>query len=237
MSSEASNPLICYEDNHLWLVYKQPGEPVQADRSGDTPLIERIKSHIKHRDQKLGAVFCGLVHRIDRPVSGLLVLAKTSKALSRLNQAFQNRSVSKEYLAVVPHTHAPERSLVTNYLLRNTQQNKSYICKPNTPKAQLAELEYETLAVWERYRLLKIRLFTGRHHQIRVQLAALGMPIKGDLKYGATRSNPDGSIHLHSYFLKFKHPVRDELLEQYCVPLHSDPLWKLARTFVTSNSI
>lgn len=234
MSVTMENDRICYEDNHIWIVYKKPGEPVQGDSSGDLPLVEHIKTYIKHRDSKPGAVFCGLVHRIDRPVSGLLILAKTSKALSRLAHAFQKREVIKQYLAIVPRKSIPESQLLRHYLARNTKQNKSYIVNSNHPGAQLAELQYDVLVSWDHYMLLNIKLFTGRHHQIRAQLAHMGIPIKGDLKYGAQRSNANGCIHLHSYYIKFKHPVKDEWIEQTILPRESDPLWGLTRTYFTN---
>lgn len=231
MSTNNMAHRICFEDNHLCLVYKNSGEPVQGDSSGDMALVDTFKNYIKQRDAKPGAVFCGLVHRIDRPVSGVLILAKTSKALSRLSQAFQKREVIKEYLAIVPRRDIPETQLLCHYLIRNTKQNKSYVVDSNQNGAQRAELEYNIMVKWDHYMLLQIKLFTGRHHQIRAQLAHIGIPIKGDLKYGAQRSNPDGNILLHSYHIKFKHPVKDEWISHYALPREANPSWDLTRLY------
>ena len=202
---------ILYEDNHLIVLNKQSGEIVQGDKTGDICMADDLKAYIKQRDQKPGNVFCGVVHRLDRPVNGVCIFAKTSKALSRMNALIQSRAFQKTYWAIVKgDTTPPLGATVTlrDWLLRNERQNKSYVVKEGTPMAKEAILDYCPLRVSDGgYTLLEVHLHTGRHHQIRCQLAHAGMPIKGDLKYGAPRSNSDGSISLHAHSVAFEHPV------------------------------
>ncbi len=203
---------IIYEDNHLIAINKLPGQIVQGDKTGDVPLSELLKDFIKQRDNKPGNVFCGVIHRLDRPVSGVCIFAKTSKALSRMNELVKSRDFHKTYHAVVKDMPPAMQGSLEDYLVRNEKQNKSFVTKDSRqPEAKLAKLDYRMLATSKGgYHLLEVALHTGRHHQIRCQLAHMGCPIKGDLKYGAPRSNPDGSISLHAYRLEFEHPVRHE---------------------------
>lgn len=202
---------ILYEDNHLIAVNKAPGEIVQGDKTGDKPLSDTLKEYIKLKYNKPGEVFLGVPHRLDRPTSGVVLFARTSKALVRLNEMFKNHdAMRKTYWAIVQEAPKQPEARLENYLVRNEQQNKSYIAKPGAKDAKLAVLTYRTLAKGDHYSLLEVELLTGRHHQIRCQLAAIGCPIKGDLKYGAKRSNPDGSISLHARQITFVHPVRKE---------------------------
>ena len=203
---------ILYEDNHLLVVNKKVGEIVQGDKTGDEPLSEKYKAFVAQRDSKPGQVFMGLPHRLDRPVSGITVLAKTSKALERLNAMFRDSQVHKFYWALVCNTPDPSEGHLEDMLWRNEKQNKSYVCRPGAARkdAKLAKLNYTLLQKTERYFLVEVELLTGRHHQIRCQLSNLGCPIKGDLKYGAPRSNPDGGISLHARRITFVHPVRKE---------------------------
>ena len=210
---------ILYEDNHLLVFNKKPGEIVQGDRTGDTPLSEDLKAFIKQRDNKPGNVFLGVPHRLDRPVSGIVIFAKTSKALERLAAMFREGSVHKTYLALCCGEPWDEEGLLEDWLSRNEKQNKSYVVREGTPGAKLARLRYRFVQRTERYSLLEVELLTGRHHQIRCQLSHMGCPIKGDLKYGAPRSNPDGGICLHSYRAIFVHPVQKvELTVEAPVP-------------------
>ena len=204
---------VVYEDNHIIIVNKTASEIVQGDKTGDTPLSETVKLYLKEKYQKPGNVFIGVTHRLDRPVSGLVVFAKTSKALTRLNDMFKNGEVKKTYWAVVKNQpHEPEGELV-NYLVRNEKQNKSYAYDKEVPNSKKAILHYRLIGHSENYYLLEVDLKTGRHHQIRCQLAKMGCPIKGDLKYGFPRSNPDGSICLHARRVRFIHPVSKEVIE------------------------
>lgn len=204
---------ILYEDNHLIAVNKAPGEIVQGDKTGDKPLSDTLKEYIKLKYNKPGEVFLGVPHRLDRPTSGVVLFARTSKALVRLNEMFKNHdAMRKTYWAIVQGAPKLPEAKLENYLIRNEPQNKSYIAKPGAKDAKLAVLTYRTLAKGDNYSLLEVELLTGRHHQIRCQLAAIGCPIKGDLKYGAKRSNPDGSISLHARQITFVHPVRKEQL-------------------------
>lgn len=216
--------VVVYEDNHVIIVSKRSGEIVQGDKTGDAPLTEAVKAYVKERYAKPGNVFIGVPHRLDRPVSGLVVLARTSKALSRLNEMFRTGDVHKTYWAVVAVRPPHEEGRLTHWLTRNERQNKSYAHDREKPGAKLAELDYRLLASGDRYHLLEIRLLTGRHHQIRCQLAAMGCPIKGDLKYGAKRSNPDGSISLLARRVEFVHPV-SKLPIVAEAPLPDEPLW------------
>ena len=200
---------VLYEDNHIIIVNKAPGEIVQGDKTGDATLADAVKAYIKERYAKPGAVFLGTVHRLDRPVSGVVVFARTSKALARLNDMFRAGKVRKTYNAIVPAASVAtaEWQTAESWLTRNERQNKSYAHANEVPGSKRAVLDYRLLSHGDRYDLLEVRLHTGRHHQIRCQLAALGFPIKGDLKYGAPRSNADGSISLHARSVAFEHPV------------------------------
>ena len=212
---------VVYEDNHIIVVNKTASEIVQADKTGDTPLSETVKQYLKEKYQKPGNVFLGVTHRLDRPVSGLVIFAKTSKALTRLNEMFRTSEVKKTYWAVVKE---PEGELV-HFLVRNEKQNKSYAYDKEVPNSKKAILHYRLIGHSENYYLLEVDLKTGRHHQIRCQLAKMGCPIKGDLKYGSPRSNPDGSICLHARRVRFVHPVSKELIELEA-PLPEGNLWK-----------
>ena len=197
---------VVYEDNHLLVVSKLPGEIVHADKTGDPSLEDMVALYLKKKYNKPGNVFVGVVHRLDRPVGGLVLFAKTSKALARMNKLFAEGEVHKTYRAVVQNSPKGSQGECIDWLWRNAKQNKTYIVKENYPDAKRAHLRWRRIATAERYQMLEIELLTGRHHQIRAQLAGLGCPIKGDLKYGAPRSNPDGSISLLSYSMVFEHP-------------------------------
>jgi len=202
---------ILYEDNHIIAVNKTCNEIVQGDKTGDTPLSETVKAYIKDKYNKPGEVFLGVTHRIDRPTSGVVLFARTSKALARLNEMFKSHEqIQKTYWAIVQGEPKQPEARLENWLVKNEAQNKSYITKPGTKDAKQAVLSYKTLAKGDHYTLLEVNLETGRHHQIRCQLAAIGCPIKGDLKYGAKRSNPDGGICLHARQIAFIHPVKKE---------------------------
>lgn len=215
---------VLYEDNHIIVVYKESGEIVQGDKTGDKPLSEIIKAWIKEKYAKPGNVFLGVVHRLDRPVSGLVVFAKTSKALSRLNDMFRKGEVRKTYWAMVQTPPGEPEGTLTNWLVRNEKQNKSYAYDHEVPNGKKAILKYKTVGQTEHYTLLEVNLLTGRHHQIRCQLSAIGCPIKGDLKYGARRSNPDGSISLLSRTVEFIHPVSKENISVVS-PLPAEKVW------------
>ncbi|MBR6867380.1 MAG: RNA pseudouridine synthase [Prevotella sp.] len=216
---------VVYEDNHVIIVAKQSGEIVQGDKTGDTPLSDIVKQYIKEKYQKPGEVFLGVVHRLDRPVGGLVVFARTSKALSRLNRMFAEGEVHKTYWAIVKNTpHEPEGTLI-HWLVRNEQQNKSYAYDHEVPRSKRAVLKYRVIGHSDNYSLLEVNLMTGRHHQIRCQLAKMGCPIRGDLKYGAPRSNPDGSISLLSRRVEFIHPV-SKLPIVVEAPIPADNLWQ-----------
>ena len=201
---------MLYEDNHVLIINKRVGEIVQGDKSGDEPLCDTLKAFIAQRDGKPGRVFMGVPHRLDRPVSGIAMFAKTSKALERLNEAFRTGDIHKTYWALTCTAPQPSEGELTDMLLRNEKQNKSYICLNGNPAAKEARLRYKTLKKYDRYTLVEVELLTGRHHQIRCQLAGAGCPIKGDLKYGAARSNRDGGINLHARSITFIHPTRRE---------------------------
>ncbi|MCI7119230.1 RluA family pseudouridine synthase [Prevotella sp.] len=215
---------VVYEDNHIIIVNKQSGEIVQGDKTGDTPLSDIVKQYIKDKYNKPGNVFLGVVHRLDRPVSGLVVFAKTSKALSRLNEMFRIGDVHKTYWAIVKKNDIAPEATLTDWLTRNERQNKSYAHNREVPGAKKAVLSYKVRSVSDNYMLLEVRLMTGRHHQIRCQLAHMGCPIKGDLKYGSPRSNPDGSISLMSRRVEFVHPVSKETIAVEA-PVPNDRLW------------
>lgn len=216
---------VIYEDNHLIIVYKEAGEIVQGDKTGDQPLSETVKLWIKDKYNKPGNVFLGIVHRLDRPVAGLVIFARTSKALSRLNDMFRNGNIHKTYWAIVQQQPLKPEDTLTDWLIRNTQQNKSYAYNIPLPTAKKSVLHYKTINTSKHYTLLEINLMTGRHHQIRCQLANMGCPIKGDLKYGAARSNPDGSISLLSHKIEFIHPVSKKTI-RIVSPIPNDNLWQ-----------
>lgn len=215
---------VVYEDNHLIIVNKKSGEIVQGDKTGDEPLSETVKAYIKEKYHKPGNVFIGVVHRLDRPVAGLVVFARTSKALSRLNEMFRVGDVHKTYWAIVKNRPPKDEDTLTHWLVRNTTQNKSYAYGREVPNSKKAILQYRLIGHTEQYYLLEIRLLTGRHHQIRCQLAAMGCPIRGDLKYGARRSNPDGSISLLSRHVEFVHPVSKKQI-RVDAPLPDERIW------------
>lgn len=217
---------VLYEDNHIIAVNKTCNEIVQGDKTGDTPLSEIVKAYIKDKYNKPGEVFLGVTHRLDRPTSGVVLFARTSKALTRLNEMFKSHEqIQKTYWAIVQGCPKVPEARLENWLVRNEAQNKSYIAKPHANNAKQAILEYRTLVRGENYTLLEVNLETGRHHQIRCQLAAIGCPVKGDLKYGAKRSNPDGGISLHARKIEFIHPVSKENI---CItaPVPNDSLWQ-----------
>ena len=216
---------VVYEDNHIIIVNKTASEIVQGDKTGDVPLSETVKQYLKEKYHKPGNVFIGVTHRLDRPVSGLVVFATTSKALLRLNEMFKNSEVKKTYWAIVKQTPAETEGELVNYLVRNEKQNKSYAYDTEKPGSKKAILHYRLIARSDNYSLLEVDLKTGRHHQIRCQLAKMGCPIKGDLKYGFPRSNPDGSICLHARRVRFVHPVSKELID-VVAPVPSDNLWR-----------
>ena len=222
--STPQNLQILYEDNHLIAVNKRPGDIVQGDKTGDKPLSEIVKQYIKEKYDKPGNVYLGVVHRLDRPTSGIVVFAKSSKALPRLNKLFAEKEAKKTYWAVVKNTPPNTQDTLIHWLKRNTKQNKSYAYKKEVPDSKKAVLDYDTIKKLDNYFLLEIDLKTGRHHQIRSQLTAIGSPIKGDLKYGFDRSNKNGSIHLHARKLMFIHPVKKEKLELIAPP-PNDPVW------------
>lgn len=216
---------VIYEDNHLIAVNKNCHEIVQGDKTGDTPLSELLKIYLKEKHAKPGNVFVGVAHRLDRPVTGVIIFAKTSKALSRLNDMFRNGEVRKTYWAIVKNRPKEPEGILTHWLVRNEKQNKSFAYDHEKPNAKKAILHYRLIAHSDTYFLLEIDLKTGRHHQIRCQLAKIGCPIKGDLKYGAERSNPDGGISLHARSATFIHPVSKEKIE-IIAETPSDNLWK-----------
>lgn len=215
---------VVYEDNHVIIVNKTASEIVQGDKTGDEPLSESLKKYLKEKYAKPGNVFVGVVHRLDRPVSGLVVFAKTSKALARLNDMFRNGEVHKTYWAIVKQRPPQEEGGLTHYLVRNEKQNKSYAYDREKAGAKKAVLHYRVIGQSDNYYLLEVDLKTGRHHQIRCQLAKIGCPIKGDLKYGFPRSNPDGSISLHARRVSFVHPVSKEEID-VTAPVPPGNLW------------
>lgn len=217
---------VVYEDNHLIIINKRSSEIVQGDKTGDMPLSEKVKNFLKQRDNKPGNVFCGVCHRLDRPVSGIVIFAKTSKALSRMNELFRDKTITKTYWAVVKNRPPQLKQRLTHYLIKNEQANKSKAFDTEKNGSLKAELEYELLGSISNYHLLQINLFTGRHHQIRAQLSAIGCAIKGDLKYGFDRSNANASIHLHSYKTEFTHPIKLEKISVTCKPDLNDVVWK-----------
>ncbi|MDV7138667.1 RNA pseudouridine synthase [Maribacter sp. TH_r10] len=222
--SHPKNLQILYEDNHLIVINKRPGDIVQGDKTGDKPLSEVVKQYIKEKYNKPGNVYLGVPHRLDRPTSGIVVFAKTSKALPRLNKLFADKEAKKTYWAIVKNSPPKDFDTLTQWLRRNTKQNKSYANNKEVNDSKKAVLDYRLVKKLDNYFLLEIDLKTGRHHQIRAQLTSIGCPIKGDLKYGSDRSNKDGSIHLHARKLSFIHPVKKTALE-IIAPTPDDPVW------------
>lgn len=216
---------ILYEDNHLLIINKKPGEIVQGDKTGDVSLIDILKVYIKEKYNKPGDVFLGLVHRIDRPVSGALIFAKTSKALTRMTQMVKSREFEKTYLAITEQKPPMDEQHLTHFLRKNEASNKSFVVSPGSANSKQADLTYKYIASGKTLHLLEVDLHTGRHHQIRVQLATIGLIIRGDVKYGARRSNKDGSICLHAYRIRFAHPVGGKLVE-VTAPLPDTPEWR-----------
>lgn len=216
---------VVYEDNHIIIVNKSCSEIVQGDKTGDKPLSEKVKEYLKDKYAKPGNVFCGVVHRLDRPVSGLVVFAKTSKALARLNNMFKDKEVKKTYWAIVADKPRNDEAVLEDYLVKNERQNKSYAHPKPVQGSKKAILDYRVIGKSDRYYLLEVHLHTGRHHQIRCQLANIGCPIRGDLKYGARRSNPDGGISLHARHIEFVHPV-SHITVSVTAPVPDEGVWK-----------
>lgn len=220
-------PEVLYEDNHLIAVNKSPGDLVQGDRTGDRPLVEEVKEYIKKKYNKPGAVFLGVIHRLDRPTSGVVLFARTSKALIRMNQQFKERKTQKTYWAIVGNSLSPSKATLTHWLKRNPKMNKSFAYNEEVAQSKKGVLHYKKVRELNRYTVLEIALETGRHHQIRSQLSSIGFPIKGDLKYGAQRSNPDGSIDLHARCLIVEHPTSGMPLT-IVAPPPTTPQWSFA---------
>ncbi|MGE4290369.1 MAG: RluA family pseudouridine synthase [Salinivirgaceae bacterium] len=217
---------VLFEDNHIIAINKSVSDIVQGDKTGDEPLSEKVKSYLKVKYQKPGNVFVGVTHRLDRPTSGVVLFARTSKALTRLNAMFQEKTqIQKTYWAIVKNRPEQDSGRLVHFLLRDTQKNKSTVVKKPVKDAKEAILEYELMAQSDNFYLLQINLLTGRHHQIRAQLAAIGCPIKGDLKYGFSRSNPDGGISLHARSIEFAHPVSKAQIK-IVAPVPDDKLWQ-----------
>jgi len=216
---------ILFEDNHLILVNKHSGDIVQADKTGDKPLVDKVKEYIKEKYQKPGDVFLGIPHRIDRPTTGIVIFCRNSRSLERINQMFKDKSIKKTYWAIVKNQPPANEGKLVHYMKRNEQQNKSYASDEEKPGSQRAELDYKIIAQSDRYFLLEIDLQTGRHHQIRAQLSKIGSPIKGDLKYGYDRSNEDASISLHARKVELLHPSKKEMMS-VVAPVPEDKLWK-----------
>lgn len=225
LRSNPSNLQIVFEDNHIIIINKRAGDIVQGDKTGDDPLSEIVKSYIKEKYNKPGNVYLGVVHRLDRPTTGLVMFSKTSKALSRLNKMLAERDISKTYWAVVQNKPEKEQDQLVHWLQKNKKKNKAIAFSRKTENSKKAILSYNLKKSLDNYHLLEIKLETGRHHQIRAQLSRIGCPIKGDLKYGAPRSNEDGSIHLHARKIKFIHPVSKELMS-FEADVPDDTLWR-----------
>lgn len=225
MTSTLSNLEVLYEDNHLIIINKKVGDLIQGDKTGDTPLSEIVKQYIKKKYHKPGNVFLGVVHRLDRPTSGIVIFARTSKALERLNKMLRDKQIQKTYWAVVKKKPPQEAGTLINYLKKNPKNNKSTVYKIASQGSKRAVLHYKIIKELDNYFLLEIDLETGRHHQIRAQLSAIGSPIKGDLKYGFDRSNKDGGIHLHARKIVFMHPVSKEIISLEA-PVKEDMIWR-----------
>lgn len=224
-----------YEDNHIIIINKAPGEIVQGDKTGDTPLCDIVAQYLKEKYAKPGNVFCGVAHRLDRPVGGLVVFAKTSKALTRLNEMFRTGKIHKTYWAISRNRPPQESGELVHYITTTERNNKSYASVRPSANAKEARLRYKLLASTERYHLIEVELLTGRKHQIRVQLSAIGCPIKGDLKYGDKRSNPDGSISLIARHVEFEHPVSHKPIS-VTAPVPDDNLWTALSEAASTNS-
>ena len=217
---------VIYEDNHIIVVNKTVNEIVQGDKTGDEPLVDKVKKYIKEKYNKPGEVFLGVVHRLDRPTSGIVIFARTSKALSRLNEMFRNGDVHKTYWAITANCPKEDSGILENYLKKNEKLNKSFIAKPQDKEAKKAVLKYQIVSKSDRYYLFEINLLTGRHHQIRCQLSSIGCPVKGDLKYGYPRSNPDGGLSLHARKVEFVHPVSKKEISIVADVPKNDKLWE-----------
>lgn len=224
LHSDKNNLVVLHEDNHIIVVNKRVGDIVQGDKTGDETLSEVVKAFIKEKYNKPGEVYLGVVHRLDRPTTGIVVFAKTSKALTRLNEMFKNRDTKKTYWAIVKNAPQEREAVLEHYLKRNSKNNTSKAYTKEVPESKLARLDYKIIHELTNYSVLEINLHTGRHHQIRAQLAAIGSPIKGDLKYGFNRSNPDGGINLHARKLEFIHPVSKEVIS-ILAPLPDEATW------------
>ena len=222
--SDKTNLQVLHEDNHIIVINKRVGDIVQGDKTGDKPLSEVIKEYIKDKYNKPGDVFLGVIHRLDRPTTGIVLFARTSKALTRMNALFSNRETQKTYWTIVKNKPQNSEDKLVHYLKRNEKNNTSKAHAKEVPESKIASLDYKIIASLQNYYALEINLHTGRHHQIRAQLAAIGSPIKGDLKYGFDRSNPDGGIHLHARKLVFIHPVTKENIE-ITAPTPNDVIW------------
>jgi len=224
MFTTKDNIQILYEDNHVLIVNKRAGDPVQSDMSGDKPLRDVVMEYLKEKYDKPGNVFVGLVHRLDRPTSGIVLFAKTSKALTRLNESFRNKELKKTYWAIVKNPIPQKTNTLEHYLVRYPSKNISKAFEKEAKDSKKAVLHYWVLKTFDHYSLVEIDLETGRHHQIRAQFSAIGCPIRGDLKYGSKRPNDDGNINLHARKIEIKHPVKDELLV-ITAPLPDEVLW------------
>ena len=224
MHSTKNNLQVLYQDNHLIIVNKRPGDISQGDKTKDKPLSDVVKEYLKEKHNKSGNVFLGVVHRLDRPTSGLIIFAKTSKALERLNKMLRNKKIKKTYWAVVKNKPKANKDCLVHFLKKNPKNNKSTVFKKEVEGSKKAILQYKIIKILQYYSLLEIDLETGRHHQIRAQLSYIGFPIKGDLKYGFNRSNKDGSIHLHARKIEFTHPVANSQIS-ICAPTPNDVIW------------
>jgi 23S rRNA pseudouridine1911/1915/1917 synthase len=228
MQTNSENLIVLYEDNHLIAINKRPGDLVQGDKTGDLPLSDWVKQYIKKKYDKPGEVFLGTVHRLDRPTSGIVIFAKTSKALERMNKMFREKEIDKTYWALVKNKPSKTKARLEDFLVKDPKTNKSKVTAENTANSKKAILNYQIRQTLNNYYLLEINLETGRHHQIRTQLAAIGCPIKGDLKYGFPRSNKDAGISLHARQIEFIHPVKKEPLK-IVAPCPKDTLWDLCK--------
>ena len=228
MASTLENLSVIYEDNHLIIINKQSGDIAQGDKTGDAPLSDIVKSYIKKKYDKPGNVFLGVVHRLDRPTTGVIAFAKTSKALERFNKMLRDKEVNKTYWAIVKNLPNKLEDTLTGFLLKNPKNNKSTSYSSEVNGSKKAILHYKVIQSLDNYHLLEVDLETGRHHQIRCQLSAIGCPIKGDLKYGFDRSNKDGSIHLHARKIEFIHPVTKEIIS-LVAPTPNDPIWNACK--------
>jgi 23S rRNA pseudouridine1911/1915/1917 synthase len=233
--SNSENLQILHEDNHVIIVNKRPGDIVQGDKTGDKPLSEVVKEYLKKKYNKPGAVYLGVTHRLDRPTSGAVIFTKTSKALSRMNTLFLNNNVEKIYWAIVKNKPEKHKDSLINWLKKNPKNNKSTAYRKQVNQSKKAILHYQLIHSMDRYHLIEVKLETGRHHQIRSQLSNIGSPIKGDLKYGFDRSNPDGSIHLHAQKISFIHPVNEQIIS-IIAPTPKDILWSECNSKVNTKT-